>query len=86
VRAVGICGSDVHGYLGTTGRRIPPMIMGHEFSGVVEKLGTEVTRVAAGDRVAVFPYVVCGRCSYCHGGRMNACPDKRFFGSNHFFS
>jgi L-iditol 2-dehydrogenase len=80
VRAVGICGSDVHGYLGTTGRRVPPMIMGHEFTGIVESIGSEVRGVHAGDPVAVFPYVPCGQCPYCHDGRINACQDKRFFG------
>lgn len=43
IRACGICGSDVHGYLGLTGRRIAPMIMGHEFAGEVVQLGTDVT-------------------------------------------
>jgi L-iditol 2-dehydrogenase len=80
VKAVGICGSDVHGYLGKTGRRIPPMIMGHEFSGVVERVGPGPTDVNPGDRVAVFPYTTCGRCSYCQDRRINACPDKRFLG------
>jgi 2-desacetyl-2-hydroxyethyl bacteriochlorophyllide A dehydrogenase len=81
VKAVGICGSDVHGYLGTTGRRIPPMIMGHEFAGVVEAIGADATGVGIGDRVAVFPYVTCGLCSSCREGRVNACPDKRMFGT-----
>lgn len=80
VKAVGICGSDVHGYLGKTGRRTPPMIMGHEFSGVVEKTGKAVTNVRAGDRVVVFPYSTCGRCPYCGREAVNQCPDKKFFG------
>ena len=54
VKAVGICGSDIHGYEGKTGRRTPPMIMGHEFSGVVEKTGKAVTNVKAGDGLLSF--------------------------------
>ena len=80
VKAVGICGSDVHGFLGKTGRRIPPMIMGHEFSGRVEKTGAAVTNVKPGDRVVVFPYTTCGHCSHCQAGVINQCPDKKFFG------
>ena len=59
VRAVGICGSDVHGFMGITGRREPPMVMGHEFSGVVAKVGPGVTDVEEEDEVIVspmFPY------------------------------
>lgn len=59
VRAVGICGSDVHGYTGSTGRRTPPMIMGHEFSGVVQAVGEGVATAKTGDEVVVtpiFPY------------------------------
>jgi L-iditol 2-dehydrogenase len=55
VRAVGICGSDVHGYTGSTGRRTPPMIMGHEFSGVVHAVGAGVSRAKPGDEVVVTP-------------------------------
>ena len=80
VKAVGICGSDIHGYLGKTGRRIPPMIMGHEFSGFVEKIGKSVENVKPGDEVVVFPYTTCGHCSYCRKEAINQCPDKKFFG------
>ncbi len=80
VKAVGICGSDIHGYEGKTGRRTPPMIMGHEFSGVVEKTGKAVTNVKIGDRVVVFPYTTCGKCAYCGKEAVNQCPDKKFFG------
>ncbi|HCE58586.1 MAG TPA: galactitol-1-phosphate 5-dehydrogenase [Prolixibacteraceae bacterium] len=51
VKAVGICGSDVHGMDGSTGRRIPPIIMGHEASGVIEKMGSAVSNWQVGDRV-----------------------------------
>src|SRR5687768_15452197 len=51
VQAVGICGSDVHGMDGSTGRRLPPIIMGHEASGVIEAAGTQVSGWQPGDRV-----------------------------------
>ena len=53
VKACGICGSDVHGYLGITGRRTAPMIMGHEFAGEIEALGADVDGLRPGDRVSV---------------------------------
>jgi L-iditol 2-dehydrogenase len=55
VKAVGICGSDVHGFIGKTGRRKPPMIMGHEATGVVAQVGAGVTRFKSGDRVVLNP-------------------------------
>ena len=51
VKAVGICGSDVHGIDGSTGRRIPPIIMGHEASGVIAEIGTNVKNWSVGERV-----------------------------------
>jgi 2-desacetyl-2-hydroxyethyl bacteriochlorophyllide A dehydrogenase len=80
VAATGICGSDVHGYLGLTGRRTPPMIMGHEFCGTVEEAGSAVTGFRPGDRVAVQPVVFCGECSFCREGLTNLCTNRRFFG------
>ena len=80
VRAAAICGSDVHGYLGISGRRTPPMIMGHEFSGEISKLGEGVTRFAVGDRVTVQPLIFCGRCEYCERGLTNLCQSKKMYG------
>ena len=68
VKACGICGSDVHGYDGSTGRRIPPLIMGHEAAGVVAKIGTEVRSVHVGDRVTFDSTVSCGKCRFCMWG------------------
>lgn len=80
VRAVGICGSDVHGYLGITGRRIPPMTMGHEFSGEVVELGEGVTKAAVGDRVAVFPFGFDGTCDTCRRGDFTHCEHRILYG------
>lgn len=80
VGACGICGSDVHGYLGLTGRRTPPMTMGHEFSGTVAAVGEGVTRLQPGDRVAPYPVEFCGTCGFCSAGKTNLCADKRQYG------
>src|SRR5437660_7514257 len=62
VAACGICGSDVHGYDGTSGRRVPPIIMGHEAAGTVAEIGAAVDRVRIGDRVTFDSTISCGRC------------------------
>lgn len=80
VRACGICGSDVHGYLGITGRRLPPMMMGHEFAGEVAELGQGVDQWKKGDRVAVYPVDFCGHCEMCRKGDVHLCLNKRAFG------
>lgn len=80
VRYCGICGSDLHGYTGESGRKIPPMIMGHEFSGVVAETGRGVTRFHAGDRVSVQPVQYCGECEFCRRGSMNVCANRRGLG------
>ena len=82
VRAVGICGSDVHYY--EHGRIGPyvveqPMVIGHEAAGVVVAVGDEVSDRAVGDRVALEPGVPCRRCTQCMAGRYNLCPDVTFF-------
>ncbi|XP_036328901.1 sorbitol dehydrogenase-like [Rhagoletis pomonella] len=79
--SVGICGSDVH-YLvhGRIGDFVlnKPMIIGHEASGVVAKLGKDVKHLAVGDRVACEPGVPCRYCDHCKGGQYNLCPDMVF--------
>lgn len=80
VRASGICGSDVHGYLGLTGRRQPGTVMGHEASGEVIELGDAVEGVAIGDRVALRSILSCGRCDPCRRGQSNLCDNRRGLG------
>jgi len=80
VRACGICGSDIHGMDGSSGRRIPPIIMGHEASGVIEKVGADVQGWKAGDRVAFDSMIFCGQCEACRRGETNLCPDRRVIG------
>lgn len=79
-RAVGICGSDVHGYMGLTGRRIEPMVMGHEFAGVVEELGAGVSGFEPGDRVTAYPVWFCGKCDPCLEGNPHLCVRRIQYG------
>jgi len=91
VGAAGICGSDLHEYMAgpifvptdephqLTGETAP-VVMGHEFSGVVSELGEQVQELSVGDRVAVNPILSCGNCRYCHTGRQNLCESLGFIG------
>lgn len=80
VKACAICGSDVHGMDGSTGRRIPPVIMGHEASGIIHSVGDGVRNYSVGDRVTFDSTIYCGRCSYCRQGRINLCDNRRVLG------
>lgn len=80
VAACGICGSDVHGYDGSSGRRIPPLVMGHEAAGTVAKVGSGVEGWAEGDRVTFDSTVYCGRCEYCNRGEVNLCSHRQVVG------
>jgi L-iditol 2-dehydrogenase len=82
VRAASVCGSDTHGYTGKGGRRVPPLVMGHEASGEVEAVGAEVTNVAPGDRIFIMPMVWCGRCAACLAGAFDVCPDRKVYGAD----
>jgi L-iditol 2-dehydrogenase len=80
VAACGICGSDVHGYDGSSGRRVPPIVMGHEAAGTIAALGTEVTGFSVGDRVTFDSTVYCGECAYCCRGEINLCDRREVLG------
>ena len=80
VRACGICGSDIHGWDGSTGRRRPPLIMGHEASGEIAAIGPGVTRWKKGDRVTFDSTIFCGDCAYCRAGQVNLCDNRRVVG------
>jgi L-iditol 2-dehydrogenase len=80
VKACGICGSDVHGMDGSTGRRRPPIIMGHEAAGTIAGLGGEVDGWAVGERVTFDSTIYCGQCAYCRRGEINLCDRRRVLG------
>jgi L-iditol 2-dehydrogenase len=80
VEACGICGSDVHGYDGSSGRRIPPIVMGHEAAGTIVATGSDVRGYAKGDRVTFDSTVYCGACAYCARGEVNLCDNRQVIG------
>lgn len=82
VATAGICGSELGGYLGHNSLRKPPLIMGHEFAGVVEQLGEGVSSFAVGDRVTANPLVTCGACRYCRNGQSQLCPSRKLLGAH----
>jgi L-iditol 2-dehydrogenase len=80
VKASGICGSDVHGMDGSTGRRIPPLIMGHEAAGIITEIGSNVKKYQPGQRVTFDSTVYCGTCFFCRRGDINLCDHRRVLG------
>jgi L-iditol 2-dehydrogenase len=83
IGAVGVCGSDIHYYTaGRIGRQVVtyPLTLGHECAGTVAEVGSRVTRVKVGDRVAIEPAMTCGQCDQCRMGRENTCRKNRFLG------
>ena len=76
VSASGICGSDMHAYHGHDNRRIPPLILGHEVSGVINK-GKDI-----GKKVVLNPLITCGKCNYCTNKREHLCPKRIILGMN----
>lgn len=80
VQACGICGSDIHGFDGSSGRRVPPIIMGHEASGSIERVGSGVEGVELGARVTFNPMLSCGQCEYCLRDESNLCDSRQVLG------
>ncbi len=80
VKACGICGSDIHGWDGSTGRRVPPLVMGHEASGEIAEVGSAVRGWKLGDRVTFDSTVSCGRCYFCQRGEINLCENRQVLG------
>ncbi len=80
VAACGICGSDVHGYDGSSGRRIPPIVMGHEAAGTIAALGDGVANLQLNDRVTFDSTISCGNCAFCRRGEVNLCNSREVLG------
>lgn len=80
IKRVGICGSDLHIYRGENPVIQAPVILGHEAVGVVTEVGPEVNSFKEGQRVAIMPYVSCGRCRYCQSGYPNVCENLLIIG------
>ncbi|MBD3265949.1 alcohol dehydrogenase catalytic domain-containing protein [bacterium] len=80
VKACGICGSDVHGMDGSTGRRQPPVIMGHEAAGEIVDVGSGVKNWKKGDRATFDSTIYCGQCWFCRRGQINLCDNRQVLG------
>lgn len=80
VKAVGICGTDLHIFKGDRPDVEFPRVMGHELSGIVKEVGSGVTRVKKGDRVVLDPVFACGTCRICQKGHPNVCADVKCYG------
>ena len=80
VKAVGICGTDLHIFRGERDDVELPRVMGHELSGIVRETGAQVTRVKTGDRVVLDPVFTCGECKTCKSGHVNVCSNVKCYG------
>lgn len=78
----GICGSDIHSYKGEYNNLRPPLVLGHEFSGIVTEIGKNVTGIQVGDRVtSETTFEICGKCHYCKTGDYNLCSTRKGIGT-----
>lgn len=84
VKAFSICGSDLLAYKAPHARMVPPLVLGHEFCGVVDAIGSEVSKFKPGDRVVINPVLYCGKCFHCQNGMENMCPNRRNTGGTVF--
>lgn len=82
VRAAGVCGSDVLGFLGKSKKRIPPLILGHEIGGEIAAVGSGITDLRKGQRVGIMPLITCGDCVYCRRGQNSVCEKRVLLGMN----
>lgn len=80
IRRIGICGTDYHAYKGNQPFFQYPRILGHELSGVIEKIGDNDGGLEAGDQVSIIPYMHCGNCVACRKGKTNCCTDMKVLG------
>lgn len=80
VDLVGVCATDVHIFEGEFPKAKLPLVPGHEFTGVVSKVGSEVNAISVGDRVAIDPAVACNSCEFCSRDRRNLCKDREAYG------
>jgi L-iditol 2-dehydrogenase len=80
IKACGICGSDIHGMDGRSGRRQPPIVMGHEAAGEIIGVGEHVTEWQVGERVTFDSTEYCGECDECLAGYVNLCPNRKVLG------
>lgn len=81
IKKVSICGSDLGAYRFASDRFAPPLVLGHEFSGDITKVGEGVEKLKAGDRVTVNPMVICNDCFFCERGEGNLCGNRRSMGT-----
>ncbi|WP_163580910.1 zinc-binding alcohol dehydrogenase family protein [Gracilibacillus saliphilus] len=80
IKYIGVCGTDIHAYNGVQPFFNYPRILGHELSGEVIELGSQVENVKNGDKVVVIPYMECGECVACRKGKTNCCTDMKVLG------
>jgi len=81
VKAASICGSDTNGFKGVSAMRVPPLVMGHEFAGVIDAVGAGVSPNYINQRVSVYPTIACGQCHDCKSGIPNVCSYRHTIGT-----
>lgn len=80
IKRIGICGTDIHAFHGNQPYFTYPRVLGHELAGVIEDIDDTVDGLAIGTQVAIIPYLHCGQCVACRGGKTNCCTKLRVLG------